>query len=352
MGWVAARLRAGPIPTLRSLWHRPSLRRTEGGRRERCERIHAQETRLAAGGGESRRNYALPAPSEAPPRAPCARTSPATRTAPPRTATLTTPEPLFPHPPSEVWRARGPGRSIVAVGAGRALRSFRSLRCLRTTQRGGATPKMVAVGRSGPCPQLIRYRPARFKMRMRGLSRASGASQASAARNARNPRASVSSVLEAQETRLASPTGSQGHSPVRPSSAAGAPAPPAQAPGTSHRTPRAQAFRVSEGHKKRVSPHPPSQAPRSHPPRTTRQRFGEPQLSKLKSESSDMRGGFGSLASARQPYAGRRLRRREACALWALARSAKRPAGVSKYKGCARPARRTPIFARCQRRSR
>ena len=144
---------------------------------------------------------------------------------------------------------------------------------------------MVAVGRSGNIPQLIRYRPARFKMRMRGLSRASGASQASAARNARNPRASVSSALEAQETRLASPTGSQGHSPVRPSAAAGAPAPPAQAPGTSHRTPRAQAFRVSEGHKKRVSPHPPSQAPRSHPPRTTRQRFGEPQLSKLKSES-------------------------------------------------------------------
>ena len=105
---------------------------------------------------------------------------------------------------------------------------------LRTTQRGGATPKMVAVGRSGNIPQLIRYRPARFKMRMRGLSRASGASQASAARNARNPRASVSNTLEAQETRLASPTGSQGHSPVHPSAAAGAPAPPAQAPGASH----------------------------------------------------------------------------------------------------------------------
>ena len=38
--------------------------------------------------------------------------------------------------------------------------------------------------------------------------------------------------------------------------------------------------------------------------------------------------------------------RREASARWAVARSAKRPAGVSKYKGCARPARRTPIFAR------
>ena len=40
--------------------------------------------------------------------------------------------------------------------------------------------------------------------------------------------------------------------------------------------------------------------------RTSPQRFGEPQLSKLKSESSDMRGGFGSLAQARLPYAGRR----------------------------------------------
>ena len=30
---------------------------------------------------------------------------PGARNAPPRTATLTTPEPTFPHPPSEVWRA-------------------------------------------------------------------------------------------------------------------------------------------------------------------------------------------------------------------------------------------------------
>ena len=72
------------------------------------------------------------------------------------------------------------------------------------------------------------------------------------------------------------------------------------------------------------------------------------------------------------------MARREACALWALGpkaqsdpkrgsetmsatvrearmieqpghlppKVAKRPEGVSKYKGCARPARRTPIFAR------
>ena len=41
---------------------------------------------------------------------------------------------------------------------------------------------------------------------------------------------------------------------------------------------------------------------------------------------------------------------REAPARWAVARSAKRPEGVSKYKGCARPARRTPIFARAAKR--
>ena len=65
------------------------------------------------------------------------------------------------------------------------------------------------------------------------------------------------------------------------------PAPQARAkraPRATRATP-AQAFRAPLMRKKRVSPHPPSQAPRSHPPRTTRQRFGEPQLSKLKSES-------------------------------------------------------------------
>ena len=47
--------------------------------------------------------------------------------------------------------------------------------------------------------------------------------------------------------------------------------------------------------------------------RTSPQRFGEPQLSKLNSESSDMRGGFGSLAQARLPYAGRRPASRRLC---------------------------------------
>ena len=40
------------------------------------------------------------------------------------------------------------------------------------------------------------------------------------------------------------------------------------------------------------------------------------------------------------------------CPVGTWAEGPKRPAGVSKYKGCARPARRTPIFARCRRQSR
>ena len=55
--------------------------------------------------------------------------------------------------------------------------------------------------------------------------------------------------------------------------------------------------------------------------------------------------GFGTPKGSVSPVA-----RREASARWAVARSAKRPAGVSKYKGCARPARRTPIFARAAKR--
>ena len=72
---------------------------------------------------------------------------------------------------------------------------------------------------------------------------------------------------------------------------------------------------------------------------------------------------------ARRDQSDPKVRRREASALWAVARSAKRPAGapegsvcpvgtwaegpkrpggVSKYKGCVRSARRTPIFAREQ----
>ena len=72
------------------------------------------------------------------------------------------------------------------------------------------------------------------------------------------------------------------------------------------------------GGKKRASPHPAAHiaGPLA---RTTRQEVRRARgPSELHSESSDMRGGFGSLASARPPYAGRRLRRKEACALWAL----------------------------------
>ena len=95
------------------------------------------------------------------------------------------------------------------------------------------------------------------------------------------------------------------HAPA-PAAAGASPRPPrAPCARTSPATRTAQAFRVSLRRKKRASPHPAAHiaGPLA---RTLPQRFGEPQLSKLKSESSDMRGGFGSLAQARLPYAGRR----------------------------------------------
>ena len=58
MGWVAARLRAGPIPALRSLWHGPfsaANGRAAGGCCERCER--PKDARNAAWG---RRRWFLP----------------------------------------------------------------------------------------------------------------------------------------------------------------------------------------------------------------------------------------------------------------------------------------------------
>ena len=68
----------------------------------------------------------------------------------------------------------------------------------------------------------------------------------------------------------------------------------------------AQAFRAPLRRKKRGLQHPAAHiaGPLA---RTTRQEVRRARgPSELKSESSDMRGGFGSLASARQPYAGRR----------------------------------------------
>ena len=55
MGWVAARLRAGPIPALRSLWHGPfsaANGRAAGGCCERCER--PKDARNAAWGRRRR----------------------------------------------------------------------------------------------------------------------------------------------------------------------------------------------------------------------------------------------------------------------------------------------------------
>ena len=54
MGWVAARLRAGPIPALRSLWHGPfsaANERAAGAAVSVASVRRTQETRLGAGGG-------------------------------------------------------------------------------------------------------------------------------------------------------------------------------------------------------------------------------------------------------------------------------------------------------------
>ena len=70
---------------------------------------------------------------------------------------------------------------------------------------------------------------------------------------------------------------------------------------------------------------------------------------------ADMCGRFGNLAPSKATFTPLRAacagRERVPVGTWAGS-GPKRPAGVSKYKGCARPARRTPIFVRCWRQSR
>ena len=66
---------------------------------------------------------------------------------------------LRPHQPSGGSEGpRGPGRSIVAVGAGRALRSFRSLANIGVLRAGRAQPLylLTPLGRFGPSAQVSR----------------------------------------------------------------------------------------------------------------------------------------------------------------------------------------------------
>ena len=172
--WAGSPLAYGRVPY--PPYARCGMGRLCGERRwsERCERIHAQETRLAAGGGESRRNYALPAPSEAPPRAP-APVAAGASPRPPRapwgrgwpgmlrasvSSVLPTQETrlgagggcrraLRPHQPSEVWRAAALQNVFVSPGfAGRAG-------SLRPWAQTFLTPAAAcAEGKRVPCGHL------------------------------------------------------------------------------------------------------------------------------------------------------------------------------------------------------
>ena len=242
MGWVAARLRAGPIPTLRSLWRGPSLRRTEGGRRERCERLHAQETRLAAGSGAYRRAM-RPRPVGSP--AACARSCHGRRVSAPTARAVRPHQPRNPHRASvsSARRARREASALWAVGP----------KAQSDPKRGSET--MSATGREARMIEQpgARNAPPRTPRRI-----SPGLSPAPPVR-----RFGGLAVPVAQSSRWALAAPSARFAPH---------------------------LRVALGLRPKC-------------PLGTR---FPPVPSELKSESSDMRGGFGSLASARQPYAGRR----------------------------------------------
>ena len=179
---------AGSVPRLR---REPSERRAQRAQppRKRFERPCG--ARNAASGRQRRIPPELCTPrrpSEAPPRAPapvaegasprpplapCARTSPATRTAPPRTATLTTPEPTFPHPPSEVWRAAALQNAFRIQRHARWIRqpcvSKATLRRPPPGEVNGAAVDEVGGRRNSPAEKIGASRA--FSTRVSGIPR-------------------------------------------------------------------------------------------------------------------------------------------------------------------------------------
>ena len=170
MGLVAARLRAGPIPTLRSLWHGPPLRRTQAARA------------LRAPAGRKKRGSRHPAAVPAGPRscAPPGR-SPAAR--------------------ARFRRGRRvPAPTARAMGAGlpRSALAFRAPGGRK--KRGMPHPAAVPAGPRSCAPPgrspAARARSRRGRRVPAPTARAMGAQR---------PRASVSSAHLAQETRHVPP---------------------------------------------------------------------------------------------------------------------------------------------------
>ena len=155
----------GSLPFDRSLWHGPSLRRTEGGRRERCERLKG--ARNAASG---KRRRIPPGHASAPrrkprrvrprpPLAPCARTSPATRTAQAFRAPLRRKKRASPH-----RHAHHPGATLSAPSlrrfGGLAVPVAQSSRWALAAPSARFAPHLrVALGLRPKCPLGTRFPP-------------------------------------------------------------------------------------------------------------------------------------------------------------------------------------------------
>ena len=189
----------------------------------------------------------------------------------------------------------------------RLVNRFCGKKLVRTCGRRERPPALCAVWAGSPLAYgRVPYPPyARCGVgRLCGERRADGASVASAFM--RKKRGLRQAAAHNAAPCVPAPSEAPPRAPA-PATAGASPRPPlAPCARTSPATRTAQAFRAPAGRKKRGSQHPAAHiaGPLA---RTTRQEVRRARgPSELKSESSDMRGGFGSLASARQPYAGRR----------------------------------------------
>ena len=192
-------------------------------------------------------------------------------------------------------------------------------------------PTARAMGAVLPRPRCAQAFRAPFRRKKRGLRHA--------AAHTAGPRA------------LSRPAKPPPHAPS-PAAAGASPRPPLAPWVRSAPASCAPAFRVSRGHKKRDMLHPPPRAAgppaRTSPSEVWRAAALQNEI-RIRRHARRIRQPCASKATLRRPPL---APERSACPVGTWAEGPKRLGGVSKYKGCARPARRTPIFARCRRQSR